>query len=129
MKQFEKVIILMSVLVSIIIVGYLFNIKIPIIINEKPSFEFLNQTAVKSTMANGSCFLEVNATIANTGGPAKNVIVKAEVIDIKEQAIASSLIVLGDVGKNEPMDFNTTVVALKNCSEVMRVKLGIGSFK
>lgn len=128
MKQYEKIVILMAALIVIVVIGSFFDINIPVL-NEKPSFEFSNQSAIKSTMPDERCYIEFNATLANAGGPADGIIVKAEVIGALEKTAGTVFLPIAALEKGGSQFFTGTVTANESCETITRVKLGIESYK
>ncbi|MEM0372305.1 MAG: hypothetical protein QXO69_00465 [archaeon] len=126
MKQYEKILILMAALIVIVVIGSFVKIQLPDI-NEKPKFEFSEQTGIKSTMPDNKCRLEFNASVTNTGGAAKVVIVKAEVIEISGVPAAETIIPIGSLGEGEKKFFSGKIIANITCSDVSRVKLSVTS--
>lgn len=126
MKSITKAIIVVIVLIlGVFLIPYIPN---PAVLFKKPVFSFTEQSATKATQQDGSCMVNANGTLLNTGDSVLNVKVKVYARANDSKVIGADIAYAGNISTNSSSYFEKSFVVKKACDDIAVIDYGIASY-
>jgi len=121
MKSYEIIVMLVLVFMGVIIVTNVLSVERPSLTISEDDYNGISDSSV-------TCYLTVSAKVTNLGGPAKSVVLKANVIGQTGNLLASRELEAGELDKKQFSVVNGEISVNKPCSEIKDVVFSISSF-
>jgi len=122
MKSYEIIVMLLLVFLGVIIITNLFSI-------ERPSLAITDENNTQNGFGENLCEVTASAKVTNLGGPAKEVMVRVNVLSQAGSVIETKELEAGDMDKNQFSLVSGTIEVNGACTLISNVVFSISSFK